>query len=78
MENKTRETKRINIVLSNENHSWFKQRAAEMGVSMSGLMAMALDSYKTQQIMANQIPDMLEAMEKFQLLQQLNFQETED
>jgi hypothetical protein len=67
MENSNKETQRVSILLSYDNYSWFKQRAAEMGVSMSGFMAMALDSYKTQQIMASQIPSMLEAMEKLNL-----------
>lgn len=63
-----RKTQRVNVILSHDNYMWFKERASEMGVSMSGLMAMALDSYKMQQIVANQMPEMLEVAKRLDML----------
>lgn len=41
--------KRINITLSEELKDWYTERAEIYGMSISGLMVMALAQYKEQQ-----------------------------
>lgn len=39
------ERKRVNIFIPEHMHQWFKQRSNEIGVSVSGLMCLALEQH---------------------------------
>lgn len=41
-------TKRVNIRISENMHQWFTKRSEETGVSMSALMALALEEHMVQ------------------------------
>lgn len=55
--------KRVNIRISDENHAYFAKRSEETGVSMSGLMALALDDYIYQREVVKAMNDMKSLVE---------------
>lgn len=40
--------KRVNIFIPEHIHAWFQKRSEEVGVSMSGLMCLALEEHMVQ------------------------------
>jgi hypothetical protein len=61
--------KRKNINISETLNDWYVEKANEMGVSQSAIMAMALQYYKdTQETLklGNQIPGILKEMTRMQ------------
>ena len=40
--------KRVNIFVPEHIHAWFQKRSEEVGVSMSGLMCLALEEHMVQ------------------------------
>lgn len=47
--------KRVNIRISESMHQWFSKRSEETGVSMSALMALALEEHMVQRESINSV-----------------------
>lgn len=50
-------TKRVNIRVAEEIHSWFMVRSEQTGVPMSALMALALEEHMVQRQALNTLTD---------------------
>lgn len=60
--------KRVNVSLGDELYKKVEKRSAETGASMSSILALAYEQYEMQQSVANQLPALLEAIKKQQLI----------
>lgn len=60
--------KRVNVSLGDELYKKVEKRSAETGASMSSIMALAYEQYEMQQTVTNQLPALLEAIKKQQLI----------
>jgi hypothetical protein len=56
-------TKRVNIRVSENMHQWFTKRSEETGVSMSALMALALEEHMVQREAINGVNAMNKLIE---------------
>lgn len=64
-----KKTLRKQVNVSEGLANWYEEKAAELGVSQSSLMAMALSMYKTQQDaldISKQIPEWLSKVQEIQ------------
>lgn len=61
-----KKTSRVNIRISKKVHEFYKVQAAEMGLSVSSLMAVALNEYMKQQQTIDVMPDLMELYKKEQ------------
>lgn len=69
------EKARVNIYLSEEVKQYYKNKAAEMGLSMSQYMHMALKQQMEQEQMIKTLPDMIEKLKDIEE-QQVRLSET--
>lgn len=60
--------KRVNVSLGDELYKKVEKRSAETGASMSSILALAYEQYEMQQSMTQQLPALLEAIKKQQLI----------
>lgn len=60
--------KRVNVSLGDDLYKKVEKRSAETGASMSSILALAYEQYEMQQSMTNQLPALLEAIKKQQLI----------
>lgn len=60
--------KRVNVSLGDDLYKKVEKRSAETGASMSSIMALAYEQYEMQQSMTQQLPALLEAIKKQQLI----------
>lgn len=60
--------KRVNVSLGDELYKKVEKRSAETGASMSSILALAYEQYEMQQSVTNQLPALLEAIKKQQLI----------
>lgn len=58
-------TKRVNIRISENMHQWFVKRSEETGVSMSSLMALALEEHMVQREAIVGVNNMNKIIENF-------------
>lgn len=55
-----KKTARVNIRISKRVHQYYKVRASEMGLSVSSLMAVALNEYMKQEQSMEHMPKLME------------------
>lgn len=60
--------KRVNVSLGDELYKKVEKRSAETGASMSSILALAYEQYEMQQSMSQQLPALLEAINRQQLI----------
>lgn len=60
--------KRVNVSLGDTLYKKVEKRSAETGASMSSILALAYEQYEMQQTVTNQLPELLEAIKKQQLI----------
>lgn len=60
--------KRVNVSLGDELYKKVEKRSTETGASMSSILALAYEQYEMQQTVTNQLPALLEAVKKQQLI----------
>lgn len=60
--------KRVNVSLGDELYKKVEKRSADTGASMSSILALAYEQYEMQQSVTQQLPELLEAIKKQQLI----------
>lgn len=61
--------KRVNVSLGEELYKKVEKRSADSGASMSSILALAYEQYEMQQTVTQQLPKLLEALERQQKAQ---------
>jgi hypothetical protein len=59
---------RVNITISEDLNSWYKDQAGEMGMAISGLMCLALAQYRDQNKAIDFMSDLPSLLEKMQTM----------
>lgn len=61
--------KRLNIRISDELHDYFAERSEKTGVSMSSLIALALEEHKMQRETIQGMPNLIDMVNKVERLE---------
>ena len=57
---------RINTRISTRQNEWLDQKSAEMGISKSALVAVAVENYMREQTVVNDMPKLMQLVQEYE------------